>query len=193
MEQAGRHRVLIEAMWPSVGATRELVLALGGALLIALAAQLRIFLPFSPVPVTGQTFAVLLLAALYGSRRGPAAVLTYLMLGVSGLPVFASAPAGLAVLGGPTAGYLAGYMPAAFVVGLLSERGAGRSAWSTAASMVLGNVIIYGAGVLWLSRFVGWDAVLGAGVLPFLVGDAIKIALATLALPAAWRVMGSRA
>jgi biotin transport system substrate-specific component len=163
---------------------------LGGSLLIALSAQLQVPLPFSPVPLTGQTFTVLLLAALYGPKRGPATIVTYLTLGAIGLPVFAGGTFGVARLVGPTAGYLVGFVAAAFVVGFLSERGWDRKAWTTAASMSIGNAIIYAAGVLWLSKFVGWQAVLSTGVLPFLAGDALKIALATILLPAGWKLIG---
>jgi len=184
------HRVMIEAVWLKSGIGREIALILGGSLLIALSAQLRFVLPFSPVPITGQTFAVLLLGALYGSKRGPATVVTYLALGAVGLPVFAGGAFGIARLVGPTGGYLVGFVAAAFVVGLLSERGWDRKLWTTAVGMIIGNGIIYVAGVLWLSRFVGWPAVLSTGVLPFLAGDALKIALATILLPAGWKLIG---
>jgi len=184
-----RHRVMIEAIWLKPGIGREVVLLFGGSLLIAISAQFQFVLPFSPVPITGQTFAVLLLGALYGSKRGPATVLTYLALGVMGLPVFAGGAFGLARLVGPTAGYLMGFLTAAFVVGLLSERGWDRQPWTTAASMVIGNAIIYLTGVLWLSRFVGWQSVLSTGFLPFLAGDALKIALAALLLPVGWKLI----
>jgi biotin transport system substrate-specific component len=184
------HRVMIEAVWLKSGIGREVALILGGSLLIALSAQLQFVLPFSPVPMTGQTFAVLLLGALYGSTRGPATVVTYLALGVMGLPVFAGGGFGVARLVGPTAGYLVGFLAAAFVVGLLSERGWDRKPWATAVSMIIGNGMIYVAGVLWLSRFVGWQAILSTGVLPFLAGDALKIALATILLPAGWKLIG---
>jgi biotin transport system substrate-specific component len=184
------HRVMIEAVWLKAGVGREVALILGGSLLIALSAQLQFVLPFSPVPITGQTFAVLLLGALYGSKRGPATVVTYLALGVMGLPVFAGGTYGVARLVGPTAGYLVGFLAAAFVVGFLSERGWDRKPWTTAVSMIIGNGMIYVAGVLWLSRFVGWPAVLSTGVLPFLAGDALKIALATILLPTGWKLIG---
>ena len=185
-----RRSVMIEVVWIRSGVGREVALILGGSLLIALSAQLQFILPFSPVPITGQTFAVLLIGALYGSRRGPATVVTYLALGAMGLPVFAGGAFGVARLVGPTAGYLVGFLAAAFVVGLLSERGWDRKPWTTAASMIIGNGIIYLAGVLWLSRFVGWQAVLSTGFLPFLAGDALKIALATILLPAGWKLIG---
>jgi biotin transport system substrate-specific component len=184
------HSVMIEAVWLKSGIGREVALILGGSLLIALSAQLQLRLPFSPVPITGQTFAVLLLGALYGSKRGPATVATYLALGVMGLPVFAGGASGVARLVGPTAGYLVGFLAAAFVVGSLSERGWDRKPWTVAASMVIGSAIIYATGILWLSKFVSWPAVLSTGVLPFLPGDALKIALATLLLPAGWKLIG---
>ena len=191
MERVGTQRsVMIDIVWPQHGVARMLALTLGGSLLIGLAAQIRVVLPFSPVPVTGQTFAVLLLGALYGSRRGPVTVATYIMFGILGLPVFAGGAAGMARLLGPTGGYLIGFILAAWVVGLLSERGWDRKASTTAASMIIGNVVIYLVGVTWLSRFVGWEAVLGSGVLPFLAGDALKIALATVLLPTGWTVIG---
>jgi biotin transport system substrate-specific component len=185
-----RQKVMIEAVWPKPGVAREGTLILGGSLFIALAAQLQILLPFSPVPITGQTFAVLLLAAIYGSKRGPAAVMTYLTLGFSGLPVFAGGAFGATMLYGPTAGYLAGFLGAAFIVGALSEREWDRQPSSAAASMIVGNLVIYIAGAAWLSNFIGWKSVLSVGVIPFLPGDAIKIALATLLLPVGWKLIG---
>ena len=98
---------------------------------------------------------------------------------------------GITTLVGPTGGYLVGFVAAAFIVGFLSERGWDRNPWSTAVSMLIGNGLIYVAGVLWLSRFVGWPVVLITGVLPFLAGDALKIALATVLLPAGWTLIGA--
>ncbi len=185
-----RARVLIDALIPRFGVGREAVLMGTGTLFLALAAQVQVLLPFSPVPVTGQTFAVLLLGALYGSRRAPATVLTYLSVGALGLPVFAAGGWGLARLAGPTGGYLVGFLAAAYVVGALAERGWDRRPWTTAASMVLGNAVIYTTGALWLCQFVGARAVLATGVLPFLPGDAAKVVLAMLLLPAGWRLIG---
>ena len=168
---------------------REIVLVMTGSILIALAAQFYFPLPFSPVPITGQTFAVLLLAALYGHNRGGLTVLTYLILGIAGRPVFASGAFGIATIIGPTGGYLVGFLPAAYIVGLLSKKGWDRKVWTTATSMIIGNVIIYLAGITWLSRFVGWDNVLQLGLIPFLIGDGAKIALATLLLPTGWKLI----
>src|SRR5688572_28776161 len=126
--------VLIDSVWTTDGGglVRDITLVAAGSLLIAAAAQLKVFLPFTPVPVTGQTFAVLLIGALYGARRGAATAMTYLALGVMGLPVFSAAPPGPAALVSPTAGYLAGFVVAAFVTGSLSEKGWDRKPWTAA-------------------------------------------------------------
>lgn len=185
-------RAMIDAVWPTAGLMREAALIALGGLFVAVAAQVQIKLPLSPVPVTGQTFAVLLLGALYGSRRGPAAVVAYLLLGAAGLPVFAGGAVGAVRLIGPTGGYLAGFVAAAFAVGLLSERGWDRRPRSAVAIMALGSAAIYAAGVVWLARFVGWGAVFQTGVLPFVVGDVFKIVLAALLLPGAWKILRLR-
>lgn len=190
MERIGANqRVMVDTIWPMSGFLKEVMLILIGSIFMAAAAQIRIPLPFSPVPITGQTFAVLLLAALYGSKRGPATVITYLALGVAGMPVYAGAAAGIAPLLGPTGGYLVGFLAAAYLVGLLSERGWDRKPWSTAMCMIIGNTVIYALGILWLAYYVGWGKVLPMGVLPFIPGDIIKIGLATLLLPAGWRLI----
>ncbi len=169
----------------------DAALVLAGSLLIALSAQIAIPLPFSPVPVTGQTMAVLLVGALLGRRRGSLAVLVYIAEGIAGLPVFAGGAAGPARLLGPTGGYLVGFVAAAYLVGLLAERGWDRRVSTTAAAMALGNLVIYTVGVLWLTVFVGsLSAALAAGVLPFIPGDLAKIAAAALLLPAGWKVLG---
>ena len=168
---------------------REIVLVVTGSILIAFAAQFYFPLPFSPVPITGQTFAVLLLAALYGHNRGGLTVLTYLILGIAGRPVFASGTFGIATIIGPTGGYLVGFLPAAYIVGFLSKKGWDRKVWTTATSMIIGNVVIYLVGTTWLSRFVGWDNVLQTGLIPFLIGDGAKIVLATLLLPTGWKLI----
>jgi biotin transport system substrate-specific component len=148
-------------------------------------------LPFSPVPVTGQTLAVLLVGALLGSRRGSLAVLAYIAQGLAGLPVFAGGALGMARLLGPTGGYLVGFVAAAFLVGLLAERGWDRRVLTTAAAMMLGNLVIYAIGALWLAPFVGGpEQALATGVLPFIPGDLVKIAAAALLLPAGWKLLG---
>ena len=171
----------------------DAALVLGGSLFIALSAQVAIQLPFSPVPITGQTLAVLLVGALLGSRRGALAVLAYIAEGLAGLPVFAGGAAGLARLFGPTGGYLVGFVAAAFLVGWLAERGWDRRFGTTIAAMTLGNVVIYSVGAVWLAVFVGGlSRAWSLGVLPFLPGDALKIVLAAVLLPGGWKLLGMR-
>jgi biotin transport system substrate-specific component len=162
---------------------REALLVGAGVALLALAAHLRILLPFTVVPITGQTFAVLLLGAAYGWRRGGVTVALYLAAGLAGLPVFADV-AGLA-----TAGYLVGFLLAAVVVGWLAERGWDRHSVTALAALLAGEVVIYACGLPWLARFVGWQHVIAAGLLPFLPGDALKLVAAALVLPAAWQAV----
>jgi biotin transport system substrate-specific component len=171
----------------------DAALVLGASLVIALSAQVAIQLPFSPVPITGQTMAVLLVGALLGSRRGALAVLAYIAEGLAGLPVFAGGAAGLARLFGPTGGYLVGFVAAAFLVGWLAERGWDRRFGTTLAAMTLGNLVIYGVGAVWLAVFVGGlSRAWSLGVLPFLPGDALKIVLAAVLLPGGWKLLGTR-
>lgn len=161
------------------------------SLLVAVCAQASIRLPFTPVPITGQTFAVLLTGALLGSRRGALALLVYLLEGALGLPVFAEGRGGVGHLIGPTGGYLVAFPLAAGVVGLLAERGWDRTPLRTALAMLLGSLVVFTLGVCWLSRFVGGvpNAVV-QGMLPFLPGDLIKTALAALLLPGGWKLVG---
>ena len=135
-----------------------------GSLLVALSAQIEMELRFSPVPITGQTFAVLLIGASFGSRLGAITMLAYLGEGMAGLPVFAGGSHGLAVMSGPTAGYLYGFVFAAFIVGYLAEYGWDKNPYTTALAMVIGNVVIYALGVLQLQDFVGWGKVWEFGV-----------------------------
>ncbi len=168
----------------------DLAAVVGGSLLVALAAQIALPLPFSPVPVTAQTLAVLLVGVVLGARRGAAALLLYLAQGALGLPVFAAGGAGLPHLLGPTGGYLVGFVLAAALMGNLATRGWDRHPLHTAIAMLLGNAVIYAVGLPWLALFVGPDRALPLGLYPFVVGDLIKLALATVLLPAAWRLLG---
>ncbi len=173
-----------------VGLLYDAVVVAAGSVLIALFARVAIPLPFSPVPITGQTFAVLFIGALLGSRKGGMAVILYLLEGIAGLPFFAGGSGGLTRLAGPTGGYLIGFVVAAFAVGLLAERGWDRRPGSTALAMLIGNAIIYAFGLPWLGRFVGWGNVLSLGLLPFIPGDLFKLALAAITLPMGWKFLG---
>jgi len=170
----------------------DVVLILAGSAVIALASQLAVYLPISPVPVTGQTLAVLLVGAMLGRRRGSLSVLTYLAQGAMGLPVFAAGGAGFAYLAGPTGGYLLGFVAGAYIVGLLAEKGWDRYVVSTILAMVLGTIAIYLAGLAWLSVYVGTDMVLQLGLYPFAAGAVLKIAVASLVLPSGWKLLGMK-
>jgi biotin transport system substrate-specific component len=160
-----------------------------GSAFIALASRVAIPLPFSPVPVTGQTLAVLLIGTLLGSRRGALCLLLYLGEGAVGLPVFAGGKAGLPHLLGPTGGYLIGFVASAFVTGRLAERGWDRRVTTTLAAMLLGNGVIYAFGSLWLAGFVGAERALALGLLPFIPGDLFKVVLAAALLPLGWTLV----
>jgi biotin transport system substrate-specific component len=156
---------------------------------LALWASAKIQVPLWPVPISMQTFVVLCLGAALGSRLGTATVLLYLAEGAAGLPVFAGTPEkgiGLAYMAGPTGGYLAGFVAAAFVIGWLAERGFDRSVWKLAAAMTLGHVLILGLGFAWLSQFVGVNKAWALGVAPFYGATVIKTALGAVVLPAVW-------
>jgi biotin transport system substrate-specific component len=164
---------------------KEGALALAGVALLALSARVIIPLPFTPVPVTGQTFAVLLIAAAYGARRGLATIALYILAGIAGLPVFAAIP------GAASYGYIAGFALAALVVGWLAERGWDRTLLRSILAMLAGEAVIYLCGLVWLARFVGWGDVIALGLAPFIVGDALKLLAAALLLPVAWRVVSA--
>jgi biotin transport system substrate-specific component len=158
-------------------------------LLLAVLAQISIPMPFTPVPLTGQTFGVLLVAAALGSKRGTSSMILYILEGALGLPFFAGGASGWHVLVGATAGYLAGFVVAAYVIGLLAERGLERTIRTSFVPFVVGTLVIYFFGVAWLAIVLGSiSKAIGAGLLPFVIGDVIKLILAALALPAAWKM-----
>jgi biotin transport system substrate-specific component len=134
---------------------------------------------------------VLLVGAALGGRRAAASLLLYLLEGAMGLPVFAGGSAGLLRLAGPTGGYLVGFLPAAYLVGLLAERGLDRRWYSALPVFLLGQLVLYTIGVIWLSTFVGLGQALIAGLWPFIVLDAAKAVLAAVALPSAWKLVGA--
>ncbi len=170
-------------------AVRNAVLVLTGAAFVGLAAQVAIPLPFTPVPLTGQTFAVLLTAAALGTWRGIASMALYAIAGLAGVPWFAGGSS--AFNGGALVvsfGYVVGFIAAAALVGWLAQRGATRTALRTAGLMVLGNAVIYTFGALWLAAAIGVSLTqaISLGVTPFLLGDALKVALAAGLFPLAW-------
>ena len=174
---------------------RHIALIVAGALLISLCAQIYVLIPGNPVPFTGQTFGVMLSAGALGFRRGIAASVLYLAIGALGLPVFAQGKHGVDIILGATGGYLIGFVLASAVVGRLAELGWDRNILGGIGAMFLGSVAIYAVGVPWLAVVAfGGDLQLGIekGLLPFLFWDAVKLALAAAAFPAAWWIVGRR-
>ncbi|APS21615.1 biotin biosynthesis protein BioY [Streptomyces sp. Tue 6075] len=177
---AARHRYAVDA-----------ALVLGGAALTGIAAQIAVPVPGSPVPVTGQTFAALLIGTALGARRGFLSLALYALVGMAGMPWFAEASSGWSM---PSLGYVFGMLLAATVVGALARRGGDRSVLRTAGTMVLGSAIIYAIGVPYLALSTGMpmSAAVAAGLTPFLIGDALKAALAMGLLPTTWKLLGRR-
>jgi len=192
--QLSARPTLIDRVVPRSFAT-DAALVFAGAVLTAIAAQVAI--PMWPVPITGQTFAVLLVGAVLGASRGALSMITYFSLGAAGLPVFTGAVAGITF--GPTFGYLVGFIAAAAVVGWFSQLNWHKKVSGVLASFVIGNAVIYLFGLPWLAFALSnlglasdVVAVLSVGLVPFLVGDAIKMTLAAAALPLAWKYLGSK-
>ena len=186
---------LAETLAPKSGAARRLsqiALVAFGIVVLAVAAKIKV--PMWPVPITMGTFAVLSIGAAYGARLGLATILGYMLVGALGFDVFAGSSAeaaGLTYMMGGTGGYLVGYVMATLALGALAQRGWDRSVVKMAGAMLIGNALIYVPGLLWLGELYGWDKpILQWGLTPFLVGDAIKLALAALILPAAWKLVG---
>lgn len=171
---------------------REAALLVGGISLVALAAQVVIPLPFTPVPITGQTFAALLVGGAYGAVRGSVTMTLYVLVGCLGVPVFAAGAHGPAVILSATGGYLFGMVLAAAAVGWAAGREWDRRLLTSVLAMLGGSVVIYLFGATWLaiSLHLSPSRALALGVTPFLIGDAIKLAVAGALLPAAWRLSG---
>ncbi len=192
---------LVEAIGPprsrtGARAAYQVALVVAGSLLIAGLAQLSIKLPFTPVPITGQTLGVLLVGASLGPGLGMATLLLYLLEGAVGLPFFAESKSGpdILSLASATGGYLWGFVLAAVAVGWLSRRGWDRSIRSSIGAMFIGEVLLFAAGVPWLMAAlgVGLEEGLELGLYPFVIGDTLKLLLAAAFLPAAWRLAGRR-
>ena len=183
---------LIELLWPERTLVRNVVLVFGTSLLLAFSAQIVLPLPFSPVPVTAQTLIALLSGAVLGSRLGPLSVLVYLTEGAMGLPFFARGQAGLGYLRGVTGGYLIGFVVAALVVGLLIERGWGRTFRTAVLAMVVGNIVLYCFGVPWLKNVlnISLGKALAIGFYVFIPGDLYKLGFASVLLPRLWSFFG---
>ncbi|HET9067135.1 MAG TPA: biotin transporter BioY [Amaricoccus sp.] len=209
MAETASRNVLTEALWPAEGAglwVKRGVLVVLGIAALTLAAQVKVPVWPSPVLMNLGTFAVLTIAAAYGPRLGLATMAGWLMIGALGFDVFQSSTAenaGLAYMAGPTGGYLLGYLFATLALGLAARRGWDRSVGGMAAALFAGNVLIYVPGLLWLGYLIAgglfdpakyasaWDQTLAWGLTPFLVGDALKLALAAVLVPGLWKLVGS--
>jgi biotin transport system substrate-specific component len=168
----------------------QAVLVIAGSLVVALLAQVSIPLPFTPVPVTGQTLAVLLVGGALGGTLGGLSLLLYLAEGAVGFPVFAGHVGGMPF--GPTGGYLLGFVVMAFVVGRLADRGWDRSLVKSILAMLIGELVLYAIAVPWLGFYVGFNHAIPMGFIPFATGDGLKLLLAGALFPAAWKLVGSR-
>lgn len=183
---------LADRLWTheaSSALLRNGALAVLGSLLVAVAAQVNV--PMQPVPMTLQTLAVLAVGAAFGARLGAATLALYALEAAVGLPVLAEMKSGLPVLIGPTGGYVLGFILAAGLVGYLAERGFDRSVLRMSLAMLAGAAVLYVPGLLWLSGFVGgFDQAIAYGLMPFLVGDLVKTAIAAIGFPALWMLLG---
>jgi biotin transport system substrate-specific component len=185
-------QVSVRAASANVWTGVQLLSVLFVAVLTASAAQLSFPLPFTPVPFTIQPMIVLIGAAALGSRLGAFAQLLYLTLGIAGLPVFAFSPElpqGVARLMGPTGGYLMAYPIAAFLTGLLAEKGLDRRYFTSILAMGAGLSVIFAGGVLWIARVAGIETALATGLYPFIIVDIVKVIAAGLVLPTAWKFL----
>ena len=188
--------VLAEVILPRTGQAmrvKQIILVLAGIAALALAAKIKI--PMIPVPMTMGTFAVLSIGAAYGMRLGLATIIGYMLIGALGFDVFAGSSAetfGMTYMMGGTGGYLVGYVLAVLSLGYAARQGWDRSIGKMALAMILGNILIYVPGLIWLAVLYGTDAPIFAwGLTPFLLGDLVKLALAALLLPAIWRFVGA--
>jgi biotin transport system substrate-specific component len=184
-----RPLTLVDLAAPRSNMLMNVLLVVAASLVTAAAAQLEIRLPWTPVPVTGQTFAVLLSGVVLGARRAFAAQCLYLLEGASGLPFFAGGAAGVLKLVGPTGGYLMAFPFAAAITGVLAENAWDRRPVTMFFTMLAGSTVIFGLGLAQLSRYVPADTLLASGLLPFVPGDIVKSLLATAALPLAWKLV----
>jgi biotin transport system substrate-specific component len=219
---------LIDTLVPGRSLARNVALVVGFAVFVTVFAQIAIRLPFTPVPITGQTLAVLVTGGVLGANRGAASLALYALIGTVGLPVFAPANAalegqlvhfifpwegsGTAIWSITSGGYIVGFVLAAYVVGKLAERGWDRK-WNVSVAMLVGNLLIYVPGLLWLGFAIGngflnttlgfelgavipgnntLDKTLVAGFYPFVIGDLIKLYIAAIVLPGAWALFGRK-
>jgi biotin transporter BioY len=184
------HTTLATELVSRTGLLWDAALVLGFSCITAVCAQVSFWI--GTVPVTGQTFAVLLSGALLGSRRGALSQLAYIAIGATGIPYWFAlgGPLGIARLAGPTGGYLIGFILAAFIVGWLAERNWDKRVWTMIAAMLVGSAAYFVSGLAWLAHFVPEGMVLKAGLYPFIIGDLAKLLAAALIVPIGWTIAG---
>lgn len=178
--------VLGDAFFPGARFTKSVLLVMGGSLALAISAKVQV--PFWPVPITMQSMVVLLIGTIFGARMGALTTLTYLAEGAAGLPVFAGMAAGPAYFAGPTGGYLLGFLLGAAFAGWAAERGWARDLPRTLLVMLLGHVLIFVPGLLWLAVLLGWSKAVAFGVAPFLLATLLKSSLGAASVSALWKM-----
>ena len=184
---------LTNTVLPRSSAITKALLITGGAIFLGALAQIAIPVPGSPVPVTGQTLGVLLLATAYGANMGAATFALYLAIGFAGAPVFAGHGHGIERLVGPTGGYLVGMLISSWVLGALAGRKWDQKLFSAISTMLIGDLIIFSFGLIWLHQYTGkdWAWTFSAGLTPFIFGEVLKIAIAGTSLPTVWKFVAS--
>ncbi len=180
---------LRSSLFPRSSALTRALFVAGGVLFLAALAQVSFPIPGSPVPFTGQTLGVLLLATSYGATLGATTFALYLLAGIAGAPIFANGSFGIEKVAGATGGYLVGMFFASLLLGFIAERRLDQKFMTALPSMLVGNVIIFSFGLLWLHQYTGkdWAWTINAGLTPFVFGEALKIAIAGTSLPILWR------
>jgi biotin transport system substrate-specific component len=194
MVQISQVSTLKSAVISRTTAITQISLILGGTIFLAVMAQISFPIPGSPVPFTGQTLGVLLLGTAYGASLGFSTVAFYLLMGIAGAPIFASGSHGFEKIAGATGGYLVGMLIASLVLGALAGRKWDQKIKTVIPTMIIGNVIIFTAGLIWLHQYTGqsWSWTIDKGLTPFILAEFIKIAIASTALPAVWRLVAKR-
>ncbi|MEI7929974.1 MAG: biotin transporter BioY [Actinomycetes bacterium] len=194
MVQISQVSTLKSAVISRTTAITQISLILGGTIFLAVMAQISFPIPGSPVPFTGQTLGVLLLGTAYGASLGFSTVAFYLLMGIAGAPIFASGSHGFEKIAGATGGYLVGMLIASLVLGALAGRKWDQKIKTVIPTMIIGNVIIFTAGLIWLHQYTGqsWSWTVDKGLTPFILAEFIKIAIASTALPAVWRLVAKR-
>ncbi|MCX6453854.1 MAG: biotin transporter BioY [Actinobacteria bacterium] len=194
MVQISQVSTLKSAVISRTTAITQISLILGGTIFLAVMAQISFPIPGSPVPFTGQTLGVLLLGTAYGASLGFSTVAFYLLMGIAGAPIFASGSHGFEKIAGATGGYLVGMLIASLVLGALAGRKWDQKIKTVIPTMIIGNVIIFTGGLIWLHQYTGqsWGWTVDKGLTPFILAEFIKIAIASTALPAVWRLVAKR-